>query len=271
VIEKLLGLTGERYQLWPERSIRSGATLARDMITGAEQYVPGLRREDVTDKPRPGGWTIGGRAERSRHRACRRHGRACHGRDACRRTSWQPCGAGASERVTAAPSSSNRQSVFAHAGRQAPFGIPTVHNRSAEAPERIDLGPITAEGVQHINSVFHAAGVDIDVTGFRHHVDAFAARHAFKQHGIARAEELRGQLPVTADDWAMIPEVPATPDHIVYTGKTGIGRESIGYWKAINGVILYLEEVRTGRSTLSATSMRKFKRAPESEGAGTTR
>src|SRR5262245_37867785 len=57
-LDKLLGLTGGREQLWPERMARSGATLARDMITGEASYVPGLRREDVTDKPRPGGWTI---------------------------------------------------------------------------------------------------------------------------------------------------------------------------------------------------------------------
>jgi hypothetical protein len=43
--------------------------------------------------------------------------------------------------------------------------------------QRIDLGPVTPEGAQHIHSVFHAAGVDIDVSGFRHQVDAFAARH----------------------------------------------------------------------------------------------
>lgn len=34
VIDKLFGLTGERYQLWPEKMLRSGFTLAHDVATG---------------------------------------------------------------------------------------------------------------------------------------------------------------------------------------------------------------------------------------------
>lgn len=51
VLDKLLGLTGERYQLWPERMIRSGVTLPRDVMTGEVLTGPGLRREDFTDIP----------------------------------------------------------------------------------------------------------------------------------------------------------------------------------------------------------------------------
>jgi hypothetical protein len=58
ILKKLFGLGGEeRYQTWPEKMVRSGASLAHDMMSGETNYVPGLRREDVTDKPPPSGPT----------------------------------------------------------------------------------------------------------------------------------------------------------------------------------------------------------------------
>lgn len=44
----------DRYQLWPERMVRSAATLAGDVVSGKEVVTPGLRREDFTDEPAPG-------------------------------------------------------------------------------------------------------------------------------------------------------------------------------------------------------------------------
>ena len=46
--EKLLGLNGQtRFQTWPERVIRSGFTVAKDVIDGTVVTGPGLRREDL--------------------------------------------------------------------------------------------------------------------------------------------------------------------------------------------------------------------------------
>lgn len=52
---KLFGTGGEeRFQTWPERMIRSGATLPGDVYSGKEAMLPpGLRREDYTDIPAP--------------------------------------------------------------------------------------------------------------------------------------------------------------------------------------------------------------------------
>lgn len=61
VISRLTGTQfGEpRAQLWPERMIRSGATIAGDVLTGETPVMqPGLRREDFTDQPKPGGWEV---------------------------------------------------------------------------------------------------------------------------------------------------------------------------------------------------------------------
>lgn len=56
-INRLLGTQfgEERYQTWPEKMVRSAATLAGDVLSGAVPVAPpGLRREDVTDEPAPG-------------------------------------------------------------------------------------------------------------------------------------------------------------------------------------------------------------------------
>jgi hypothetical protein len=57
----------------------------------------------------------------------------------------------------------------------------------------------------------------------------------------------------------MIPDVLSSPDGIAHVGRTSIGREGIAYWKRIDGSILYIEEVRTGRRTLAAVTMEKFR------------
>jgi hypothetical protein len=128
-----------------------------------------------------------------------------------------------------------------------------------ESPGPFPLGEVTPEGAQRINQLMRDAGIDADVTGYRHEVDAYAARHAFKEHGSAATEVSRGQVPLTADDWASIPDVLAAPDHVDYVGRTHVGRESIGYWKRVDGHILYIEEVRSGRGTLAAVTMRKYR------------
>jgi len=56
-INRLLGTQfgEERYQTWPEKMVRSAATLAGDVVSGAVPVLPpGSRREDFTDEPAPG-------------------------------------------------------------------------------------------------------------------------------------------------------------------------------------------------------------------------
>lgn len=58
---KLFGMEGqERYQTWPEKMIRSGFNLPSDVLSGKENYIAGLRREDVTDIPYSSGAREGG-------------------------------------------------------------------------------------------------------------------------------------------------------------------------------------------------------------------
>ena len=123
----------------------------------------------------------------------------------------------------------------------------------------VDLGMITPEGAARLNGLLREAGIETDVAGFRHTVDSYSARHSFRSHGDAAREEARGQLPLTSEDWAMIPAVLSSPDEISILKPTSPGLEAIGYSKRVNGDILYIEEVRTGRQTLSAVTIRKYK------------
>lgn len=51
-VKKLLGVGGEeRYQTWPERTIRSALALPAEVYKGEVLSGPGLRREDYTDIP----------------------------------------------------------------------------------------------------------------------------------------------------------------------------------------------------------------------------
>jgi hypothetical protein len=57
VVDRLLGRNGQdRYQTWPERLVRDALSAPHDALTEGT-LPPGLRREDYTDKPVPGGLT----------------------------------------------------------------------------------------------------------------------------------------------------------------------------------------------------------------------
>lgn len=101
----------------------------------------------------------------------------------------------------------------------------------------------------------------LDITGFTHAIDGSAIRHTFKNHGNEKREAGRGQVAVTESDIEAIPDILAAPDRVFYGMKNDIGRDLIAYQKAMpNGTTLYLEEVRTGRKTLTTQSMRKYPR-----------
>jgi hypothetical protein len=123
----------------------------------------------------------------------------------------------------------------------------------------VDLGMITPEGAARLNGLLRDAGIETDVAGFRHTVDSYSARHSLTRHGNVATENPRGGLPVTPNDWAMIPSVLSSPDSIRVVGQTRHGLDAIGYWKRVDGLIYYIEEVRTGRRTLAAVTMQKFR------------
>ena len=98
--------------------------------------------------------------------------------------------------------------------------------------------------------------VEFELRGGKYRV---AVRHMFKEHGDVAKERSRGQLAITPDDLAAIPEIIGSRDKTIYGAKNRQGRDLIGYLKKLpDGKTLYFEEVRTGRKTVAGASMRKY-------------
>jgi hypothetical protein len=107
------------------------------------------------------------------------------------------------------------------------------------------------------------AGLNID--GFNHVLDAYAARHIRAEHG-GQEERTRGQVPVTDADFESLPEVVRSPEKVIFGTKNRIGRDQVGYLKRMpDGHWLYFEEARTGNRELAAQSLRKYPATMDAE------
>lgn len=99
-----------------------------------------------------------------------------------------------------------------------------------------------------------------DISGYQHDLDVSGTRHAIKEHGQPKTEEPRGQIAITDEDFEKIPDVIYGYDEVTFTGKNKIGRETITYKKAFDdGTILYVEEIRDKRKTLTINTLYKQK------------
>lgn len=145
---------------------------------------------------------------------------------------------------------------------------PTAFSRSVEplrkladlaktatnANETVAVGPVSAEQA----ALLAAEGVAVS-EATKHTADLYAVRHALNRHGDEATEKARGQLPISADDIARVPEVVGEPDAYAVGPKTKRGDDLVGYIKRMpDGTILYIEELRTGRNRLAMLSMRKY-------------
>lgn len=100
----------------------------------------------------------------------------------------------------------------------------------------------------------------LDIKGYEHSIDVSAIKHIIKKHGNQSREQARGQVAITEKDIISIPSVVSNPDFIVFGTKTSSGLDGILYVKTMpDGTTNYVEEVRTGKNTLSAKSMWKQK------------
>jgi len=97
-----------------------------------------------------------------------------------------------------------------------------------------------------------------NITGFdlswytTHTIDVCAVQHIMNFH------EQQGKLSVTREDFLCIPEIIAHPDTI-YPSKTDLGLDAIVYEKRINGFVIYVEELRSGRGKLATTTLKKVR------------
>ncbi|MBF0609322.1 MAG: hypothetical protein HQL61_17435 [Magnetococcales bacterium] len=124
-----------------------------------------------------------------------------------------------------------------------------------EPLNRVSLGKVSDNNVQAVKK---ATGIDL--VGYERTIDNNFINHVLKRHSDPKTEAARGQIAVTKEDIQRIPEIVESPDDIFYGGKTNVGRDAILYKKRFNGETYYLEEVRTGKNQIAATTLYKISR-----------
>ena len=99
-----------------------------------------------------------------------------------------------------------------------------------------------------------------DISGYKHDVDVCGVRHAFNKHGKP-TEYKRGQIPLDDDDIKAIPEILYNYDEVIFGEKTRKGVDLIKYKKQMpDNTTFYVEEIRTGKKTLTTKTMYKISR-----------
>jgi len=132
--------------------------------------------------------------------------------------------------------------------------IDAARRPARHAPQKADLGPVVGWIAGAVKNQ-----LGIDISDYRHVLDGSAVRHINKRHGDPKAEEKVGQIAITDADIHSLPQVVASPNQIILGEKTDQHKDAVIFIKRIaSGVILYIEEVRTGRRELASTSMRKY-------------
>lgn len=116
-----------------------------------------------------------------------------------------------------------------------------------------ELGPVV--GITRLR-IQDATGIDL--AGHAAVMDNYAVRHTLRQHGNAKAELARGQLPIETDDFGLVPLILNQADTVHADGKTRQGRDALVFTKQIGDVGYWLvNEVRPGKKQLAMVSMRK--------------
>lgn len=98
-----------------------------------------------------------------------------------------------------------------------------------------------------------------DLASYSHSLGQSAVEHIRGKHGDSATEARRGQLPVTADDVARIPDIVTGYDDIRTDLKSKQGAQRVAYAKAVNdGVMVYIEDVSRKRNDMRAVTLWKF-------------
>lgn len=121
--------------------------------------------------------------------------------------------------------------------------------------EYLELGPVTSSTAQRIRDL-----TGIDVSDFKHALDVLGIKHTFRKHGNPQTETPRGQIAVTDDDFALIPEIVGSPDNIEKGILTKRNRlQTIIYSKKLDGNVYYVETIREGKKRLVIHTLYKAK------------
>jgi hypothetical protein len=106
-----------------------------------------------------------------------------------------------------------------------------------------------------------AKEVGLDVEGYEHEISNYFIRHVMKNHGNAKKEASRGNLPIQEQDFEHIPVLIEHPTYTIFGAKRNNEDRIIYIQAQANGTMLYFEEVLTGKSnrSLRGNTMYKMK------------
>lgn len=126
-----------------------------------------------------------------------------------------------------------------------------LQNLDAEIPPYRTLGLLTEADAALVGEL---SGVTVD--GFDYAIDASSVNHIEGHHGANGTDLLRGQRPVTAEDYASLPGLLNKPDSTRYVGKSKVGLPVVEIVKQFDdGTMVSVWEVRKGRKTVALQSM----------------
>ncbi|MCI2106902.1 MAG: hypothetical protein LKK00_09350 [Intestinimonas sp.] len=96
----------------------------------------------------------------------------------------------------------------------------------------------------------------LDVTGYNAVLPSDSVRHIFNHHGDPIIETARGQVPVSAETVAHIPEILSDPDTVHLSDKTDrMGRKTIILGKTIGDRYVTVQAVTDGKKTLTTDTL----------------
>ncbi len=129
------------------------------------------------------------------------------------------------------------------------------HSKSKENSNKIAIiGPVQKRLIDE------AKTNGFNLEGYNHNVDVYSVKHSFNKHSNKVKEEARGQIAITDEDIKQAQNIVYSYDKAIWGEKNDQGRDIIKLLKQMpDGYLFYIEEIRTGRHTLTLNTMRKYK------------
>lgn len=125
--------------------------------------------------------------------------------------------------------------------------------------DRAYLGKVPASTAQ---MVLQETGVNIE--GYNAVIPSDAVRHMFKHHGDPLVEQARGQVHLTPDAVARIPEILTAPDKVSLLAKQDAnGRPALIFEKQIGDNYITVQAISNGTHSIQADTLYIRKRTPQ--------
>lgn len=86
--------------------------------------------------------------------------------------------------------------------------------------------------------------IGVKLVGVQRVIDTSGVKHTLKNHGSQIEESKRGQIAVSVDDFAKIPQIVKEPDSIKYLGKNKQKQDVFEYQKRIGDIYFVSEAIK---------------------------